>query len=159
MNPAPVIIKAENPDHYSAGLVLFKAYITSLDFDLSFQNIDQELQILPEMYGAPTGALLLVVYDNQYIGVAGIRRIENEFTCEVKRMYIRPEYQGKGMGKELMSKIMEVAREMNYRKIKLDTHAVKMPHAVKLYEASGFRQVAPYNYNPHPGTVFFERDL
>ena len=153
------IIQATTPEHYFAAATIFKEYAESLDFTLSFQSFDDELTILPVMYGAPTGTLLLVEDDGTYIGAVGLRQIENETTCEVKRMYIRPGYQGKGIGKALMSSVIEVARSLNYKIIKLDTLGPKMPAAVGLYQSFGFKETTPYNFNPYEGVLYFEREL
>ena len=153
------IIEATNESQYHSGAMLFKEYAGSLDFDLCFQNFDDELTILPEMYGAPTGALFLVIDGDELIGVAGLRRIENDHTCEVKRMYIRPGHQGKGIGKQLMQRILEKAVYYGYKKIKLDTLGTKMPAAVRLYQSFDFIETMPYNYNPHDGVLYFEKVL
>ena len=153
------IIQANTPEHYNAGAAIFKEYAKSLDFTLSFQSFDDELTILPVMYGSPTGALLLVEDDGIYVGAVGLRQIENETTCEVKRMYIRPGYQGKGIGKALMTSVIEAARSMNYKTIKLDTLGPKMPAAVGLYQSFGFKETTPYNFNPYEGVLYFEREL
>jgi len=150
------IIQATTPAQYETGAELFKEYAGSLDFTLCFQSFDEELKILSQMYGPPTGALLLVETAGQYIGAVGLRRIENDLTCEVKRMYIRPGYQGKGIGKALMEKVLETAGILNYQVIKLDTLS-KMHAAVSLYRSFGFVETQPYNYNPHAGVLYFER--
>ncbi|TDE18733.1 GNAT family N-acetyltransferase [Dyadobacter psychrotolerans] len=152
------IVKATTPEQYEAGALLFKDYADSLDFTLSFQSFDNELTILPVMYGPPTGALLLVEDDALYVGAVGLRQIENAETCEVKRMYIRPEYQGKGVGKMLMQSAINEAKAINYKTVKLDTLA-KMTPAVGLYKSFGFLETKPYNYNPYSDVLYFEKDL
>ncbi|MCE6992416.1 GNAT family N-acetyltransferase [Dyadobacter sp. CY323] len=153
------IIQANTPLHYEAAADLFREYADSLDFTLSFQSFENELTILPDMYGPPTGALFLLEYADAFIGVAGLRRIENDTTCEVKRMYIRPGYQGKGLGKSLLSEIIGTAEALNYKLIKLDTLGPKMPAAVRLYQSFGFKETKPYNFNPHEGVLYFEKEL
>ena len=153
------IIQASTDDHYKAGALLFKEYADSLDFALSFQSFEDELTILPKMYGKPSGALFLVEMDENYVGAVGLRQIENESTCEVKRMYIRPAYQGKGIGKALMQQVLDAATGLNYKTIKLDTLGPKMPAAVGLYQSFGFKETAPYNYNPYEGVLYFEKKL
>ena len=153
------IINASTPDDYQAGAVLFREYANSLDFTLCFQNFDDELTILPKMYGAPAGALLLAKFEADYIGVVGLRQIENEWTCEVKRMYIQPAFQGKGIGKALMDAVIKMAESLDYKTIKLDTLGPKMPAAVGLYKSFGFVETRPYNYNPYDGVLYFEKQL
>jgi len=152
------IIKATTPALYQAGAQLFREYADSLDFALSYQNFDDELLILPVMYGAPTGALFLVEAGNTFIGAVGLRRIENDFTCEVKRMYIRPGYQGQGIGKALMSALIAEAGALGYTTIKLDT-LDKMTAALHLYKSFGFKETTPYNISPLENVLFFEREL
>jgi len=153
------VIKAVTSEEYRAGAILFKEYADSLDFTLSFQSFEDELNILPKMYGQPTGALLLAKSNGEYIGAVGLRQIENETTCEVKRMYIRPGYQGKGIGKMLMETLLEEAKMMHYQTVKLDTLGPKMPAAVGLYQSFGFKETTPYNYNPYEGVLYFEKQI
>ena len=153
------IFQASTDEHYKTGATLFREYADSLDFALSFQSFEDELTILPKMYGKPKGALFLVEANGAFIGAVGLRQIENEYTCEVKRMYIRPNYQGKGIGKTLLQRVVEAAMEMNYKTIKLDTLGSKMPVAVGLYKSFGFKETAPYNYNPYDGVLYFEKSL
>ena len=153
------IIEASKATEYAAALELFKEYMASLDFDLGFQNIDHELTILPTMYGPPSGVLLLVQAEGDFVGCAALRRIENATTCELKRMFLRPTYRGHGMGKGLMEKLLVAARALGYTTMKLDTIGYKMPWAVGLYESYGFRETTPYNHNPHAGVMYFERQL
>ena len=153
------IIEATTADDYRAAVGLFNEYIASLDFELDFQNVDHELTILPTMYGPPTGRLFLVQTEGTFVGGAALRRIENDTTCELKRMYLRPEYRGQGIGKAIMEKSIEAARSLGYTVMKLDTIGYKMPWAVKLYESYGFRETAPYNHNPHAGVLYFEREI
>jgi putative acetyltransferase len=153
------IIEASAPEEYRAAVGLFNEYIASLDFNLDFQNVDHELTILPTMYGPPTGRLFLVQDGGTFVGCAALRRIENDTTCELKRMYLRPVYRGLGIGKAIMEKAIESARGLSYTVMKLDTIGYKMPWAVKLYESYGFRETTPYNHNPHKGVLYFEREI
>ncbi len=153
------IIEASKAADYAAAFGLFKEYIASLDFDLGFQNIDHELTILPTMYGPPHGVLLLVEVEGTFVGCAALRQIENNTTCELKRMYLRPRYRGLGIGKAIMDKSLNAARKLGYTTVKLDTIGYKMPWAVGLYKAFGFRETTPYNHNPYAGVIYFERQL
>lgn len=153
------IMEATTADDYRAAVGLFNEYIASLDFDLNFQNVDHELTILPTMYGPPTGRLFLVRAEGTFVGCAALRRIENDTTCELKRMYLRPVCRGLGIGKAIMERSIECARSLGYIIMKLDTIGYKMPWAVKLYESYGFRETTPYNHNPHEGVLYFEREI
>jgi GNAT superfamily N-acetyltransferase len=153
------IIQAATEEHYKAAVLLFKAYADSLDFTLSFQSFDDELTILPVMYGGTSGGLLLVETGGDFVGAVGLRQIENNFTCEVKRMYIQPAYQGKGIGKALLASVLDLAKTLNYKIVKLDTLGPKMPAAVALYKSFGFVETTPYNFNPYPGVLYFEKPI
>lgn len=153
------IIEASTAEEYKAAVGLFNEYIASLDFDLDFQHVDHELTILPTMYGPPSGRLFLVRAKGTFVGCAALRRIENDTTCELKRMYLQPACRGLGIGKAIMEKSIAVARSLGYITMKLDTIGYKMPWAVKLYESYGFRETAPYNHNPHAGVLYFEREI
>jgi putative acetyltransferase len=151
--------EASTTEEYVAAIELFNEYVLSLDFDLSFQNVDEELTILPVMYGPPSGRLYLVESDGIYVGCAGLRRIENETTCELKRMSIKPTHRQLGIARAIMELAIQTARELGYKTMKLDTIGYKMPVAVKLYTSFGFRETTPYNFNPHNGVLYFERKL
>ena len=153
------VTEASTAEEYKAAVGLFNEYIASLDFDLDFQNVDHELTILPTMYGPPTGRLFLVRAEGAFVGCAALRRIENDTTCELKRMYLRPACRGLGIGKTIMEKSMVCARSLGYITMKLDTIGYKMPWAVKLYKSYGFRETTPYNHNPHEGVLYFEREI
>lgn len=153
------IIEATKQEDYLAAIELFKEYVASLDFDLSFQNFDEELTMMPMMYGSQNGKLFLVQSGGNYVGCAGLRRIENNTTCELKRMYIKPAYRQLGVGKAIMRLAIDNARAMGYKVMKLDTIGYKMPLAVKLYKSFGFKETTAYNYNPHDGVVYFKLKL
>lgn len=151
--------QASTREEYLAAIELFREYVASLDFDLSFQNVDEELTILPIMYGPPTGGLYLVESNDGFVGCAGLRQIENETTCELKRMYIKPSHRQMGIAGAILKQAIEDARSMGYTCMKLDTIGYKMPLAVRLYTSFGFKVTEPYNHNPHEGVVYFEKDL
>jgi GNAT superfamily N-acetyltransferase len=153
------IVEARTSRQYRSAMRLFAEYAASLDFDLQFQRFDDELKQLPEMYGPPRGLLLLVKDRGRYIGAVGLRNIENPHTCEVKRMYLRPAYRGRGIGAVLLQSLLAGAKQMGYSTVKLDTIGYKMPSAVRLYTAFGFEPTAPYNYNPYEGVLYFEKKL
>lgn len=153
------IVEAHSSRQYRSAMRLFVEYAASLDFDLQFQQFDAELQQLPAMYGSPHGVLLLVRDRQRYVGAVGLRNIENPHTCEVKRMYLRPAYRGKGIGAALLQQLLIHAKQMGYSTIKLDTLGYKMPAAVRLYTSFGFEPTDPYNYNPYEGVLYFEKKL
>lgn len=142
---------------YTTAKELFLEYAASLGFDLCFQGFDKELETLTQQYGKPAGGILLLEAGEKAVGCAAVRKFDNE-TGELKRMYIRPAYRGKGQGRPLLHKAIALAKELGYKKLRLDTLPT-MEAAGKLYRETGFQPIAPYNYNPHEGVRYFELDL
>lgn len=148
---------ATSNEEYEAAKQLFTEYATSINIDLDFQQFDKELQTLKTMYGPPSGGIILAKQDEHFIGCVGIRKI-NETVGEMKRMYLKPEHQNKGLGKILLGKAIGLARACNYSKIRLDT-LNEMVSAIALYKKAGFYEIKPYYFNPIPTAVYFERKL
>lgn len=151
------IIVARTSEHYHETVELFKEYAVSLGIDLQFQKFDNELHILPTMYGPPVGELWLVEEDGNFVGCAALRKLE-EGICELKRMYIRPSYRGKRWGQELMDVALQTAQSLGYYTMRLDS-LQRLEAAVKLYTSYGFQQISPYNFNPEADVVYFEKKL
>ena len=151
------ITVARTSEHYLAAIGLFKEYAEGLGIDLTFQKFDNELQILPSMYGPPAGELWLVQDGDHFIGCAALRQL-NVHTCELKRMFIRPAYRGLHLGRKLMEIALVTAHELGYHFMKLDSLR-RLEPAVKLYLSYGFEEIAPYNYNPEADVVYFEKKL
>jgi putative acetyltransferase len=136
---------------------LFEEYAQSLDFQLCFQNFQAELENLPGDYAPPAGCLLLAYYENNIAGCVAMRQLGEEI-CELKRMYVRPVYRRRGLGRKLAELIINNARQSGYRKIRLDTIAT-MTEAIGLYRSLGFEEIDKYRDNPVAGARFFELDL
>jgi len=136
---------------------LFREYADGLDVDLSYQDFEAELATLPGKYEAPTGRLLLAWNDTQPVGCVALRALDGA-SCEIKRLYVRPQSRGQELGRRLVERICQEAREAAYSRIYLDTLA-SMKAAIKLYVALGFKPVGPYVFNPIPGAVFLAREL
>jgi ribosomal protein S18 acetylase RimI-like enzyme len=137
---------------------LFTEYAHSLSFDLCFQDFEAELRSLPGEYGAPDGVLLLARDGSKAVGCVALRRIDEQ-TCEMKRLYVRPEARHRRLGYALATKLIDAARERGYRSMKLDTIASSMGAAIALYRSLGFKETAPYRPNPIDGALFFELEL
>ena len=137
--------------------LLFEEYRTGLGIDLCFQGFDEELAALPGCYGRPRGRLWLAMIGGEAAGCVGLRPFEGD-GCEMKRLYVRPTHRKKGVGQKLAAKTVEVAKELGYRKMYLDTLA-SMDDATRLYRALGFTETAAYTYNPLPGVLYFELSL
>ena len=136
---------------------LIKEYLTWIENDLSFQQIDKELATFPEKYEEPGGSFFIAKDGDTIVGCIGLRKIQNE-VCEMKRLYIKDKYKGIGLGKELIITIIEEAKKKGYRKMRLDT-LPKMKAALKLYKEFGFYQIEQYIENPIVGAVFMEKIL
>ena len=137
---------------------LFREYEARLGIDLCFQGFENELANLPGKYAPPTGRVFLISAENQPAGCIALRKIADG-VCEMKRLYVRANFRGLGLGKMLIEKIITEAKSAGYEKMRLDTLPDKMPEAVKLYESYGFREILPYYENPHRETLFMELDL
>lgn len=153
----PKIIQVTTTDETEQARTLFAEYAASLGIDLSFQNFAEELQNLPGEYAAPHGALLLAFHDEQLAGCVALRPLEPGI-CEMKRLYVKPEFRRYGIGSALTTAVIERARELKYTRMRLDT-LPSMQRAQQLYRALGFVEIPPYRFNPIAGTVFLELRL
>ncbi|MGH9513261.1 MAG: GNAT family N-acetyltransferase [Terriglobales bacterium] len=137
---------------------LFLEYAQSLGFSLCFQNFDREVAELPGDYASPRGSLLIARYGAVPAGCVALHGLEPGI-CEMKRLYLRPQFRAKGLGRELAERIIADARSGGYKKMRLDTVEPKMRKAVALYSALGFREIGPYRPNPIEGAMYMELDL
>ena len=152
-----MIIRAAAPTDLDEIRRLFLEYVEWIGIDLSFQNFEAELAGLPGGYAPPQGRLLIALQDDRPAGCVALRPLEPD-TCEMKRLYIRPEFRGAGLGRQLVVAIVAEGRSIGYRRMRLDTLPI-MASAQKLYESLGFREIEPYRFNPVPGTRYLEADL
>ncbi len=148
---------AEGPRDLAHIRDLFLEYAASLNFDLCFQGFDEELANLPGAYGPPRGRLFLAEGRGGIAGGVGLRPLEAEI-CEMKRLYVRAQFRGLGIGRRLAEATIEAARAIGYRRMRLDTLA-SMAAANALYAALGFNEIPPYYDNPLTGALYFERQL
>ncbi|HEX5153955.1 MAG TPA: GNAT family N-acetyltransferase [Parafilimonas sp.] len=153
-----VLFKTATTDkEFEDGKNLFQQYANSLDLDLGFQDFSNELKLIDKQYNKPKGTLLLAYKNDIAIGCAGIREIDNN-TAELKRMYVEPEYRKYKIGARLLALAIEIAKELNYKSIRLDTLPT-MIRAQELYQSFGFYEIPSYRFNPVSGTVFMEKQL
>ena len=138
--------------------VLFEEYAAWLGFSLCFQNFDKELAELPGHYAPPHGRLLLAMENDQVAGCIALRRI-GDGIGEMKRLYVRPEFRGKGLGRMLTEAIIEAARDLGYQRLRLDTLPGKMDQAIAMYRSLGFKDIERYYNNPYEAAAFMELSL
>jgi ribosomal protein S18 acetylase RimI-like enzyme len=151
------LIQAHGVERIGQVRELFEEYKASLGVDLCFQSFDSELAGLPGDYAPPDGRLLLALDGDNAAGCVALRKIDDQ-TCEMKRLYVRPRFRGKGVGTSLIDAIFTEARGIGYKKMRLDT-LPEMHEAIILYRSLGFRPIAAYRHNPIPGALFFELNL
>jgi GNAT superfamily N-acetyltransferase len=162
--PVPSVVKiltfaqAESPAQVAQARELFLEYAQSLGFSLCFQNFDKELAELPGDYAPPDGRLLLAEYDGQLAACVALHKLEPG-VCEMKRLYLRPLFRGKGLGRALAERIIAEARQIGYQRMRLDTVEPVMKDAVAMYGKLGFEEVAPYRPNPVAGAMYMELKL
>jgi ribosomal protein S18 acetylase RimI-like enzyme len=138
--------------------LLFLEYAGSLNFSLCFQQFDQELRGLPGEYAPPEGRLILCEVDGRPAGCIALKKLE-EGICEMKRLYIRPEFRGRALGLKLVIHLIAEARSAGYSAMRLDTVSGIMDHAIALYRSVGFRNIPPYYVSPIANAVYLELDL
>ena len=152
------LVLPQDDAHIVVARELFLEYADWLGFDLCFQNFDEELTALPGYYAPPSGRLYLMKCDDAWAGCVGLRAFGDAGACEMKRLYIRPAFRGRHLGRMLAVKVIEDARQISYRCIYLDTIG-NMTQAITLYESLGFQRVAPYRHNPCEDAVYLRLEL
>jgi putative acetyltransferase len=148
----------ESPQEIASIRELFLEYAQSLGFSLCFQSFDQELADLPGDYAPPHGSLLLARHEKQPAGCVALHKLAPGI-CEMKRLYVRPQFRGNGLGRELAKKVIAEARQLGYKKLRLDTVEPVMNAAVTMYRQLGFREIPPYRQNPIEGALYMELQL
>ena len=136
---------------------LFREYAALLGVDLCFQGFEAELAGLPGKYAPPEGALLFAQEGQTVAGCVALRKLSGE-ACEMKRLFVRPPFQGRGIGRALAEQIIREGTRLGYRSMRLDT-LDRLKEAMSLYESLGFKRTQPYYPNPLPGVVYWELPL
>jgi putative acetyltransferase len=153
------IVKAETPAQVSTARQMIEEYAAWLELKLCFQGYEEEIQSLPGKYAPPSGRLLLALWDGRPAGVIALRPLEEPGVCEMKRLYVRPEFRGHQIGRILAERVIAEAAEIGYSRIRLDTILGKMDSAIAMYRTLGFAEIDPYYKTPVGETLFMELAL
>ena len=153
----PVPESATSPALVAEARALIEEYSRGIGFSLDFQDFARELESLPGEYAPPRGALFLARIGARYAGCVGLRPLD-EVTCEMKRLFVRPEFRDRGIGALLARHLVAEGRRLGYRRMRLDT-VPSMTAALGLYRRLGFREIPAYRYNPMSGAVYLELEL
>ena len=124
---------------------------------LSLQNYDEEVRHLEQKYGMPGGRLYLALWNGEPAGCIGLRRMDEE-NCEMKRLYVRPQYRDKHIGGKLVRQVIDDAKAIGYSHMLLDTFPF-LDSAIRMYRALGFYEIERYNDNPIEGCIYMKLDL
>lgn len=144
---------AINADDLACVKQLFKEYAEQLPVSLDFQDFNEELDSFPKGFKC----LLLARKEGQPIGAVGIKP-HNDKTCEMKRLFVKPHAQGRGLGKLLSMRLMLEAKKSGYTEMVLDS-LKRLKPAVALYQSLGFTEIEPYNFNPEDDVIYMRKDL
>jgi GNAT superfamily N-acetyltransferase len=155
--PSDVHIRLAADDDIESIRALWREYWTSFGLSDCFQDFASELPALPGPYAAPDGRLLIALCNGEPAGTAAFRRL-NDASCEAKRLYVRPEYRGRGIGKSLLNELIEQARTCGYRTMYGDT-LQSMRDALDMYRRYGFVEGPAYSEKPTPGAIYLRLDL
>jgi ribosomal protein S18 acetylase RimI-like enzyme len=155
------ILQAQTPEHINTARELIVEYATWVEFDLCFQGFEEEMRTLPGKYAPPEGRLLLALWDGRTAGVVALRPLADDGSglCEMKRLYVRPEFRGCGIGRILAERVIAEAAEAGYKRMRLDSISGKMERAIAMYRELGFRETEPYYNSPVGHTLFMELAL
>ena len=152
------IFQAQSAEDIETARELFEEYAAALNISLCFQDFDQEVSGLPGNYSPPAGRLLLAIQDGEVAGCIALRPLAGN-GCEMKRLYVRPQFRGRGLGGKLVAAVIDAAREIGYERMRLDTLPGKMDRAIAQYRSIGFQEIPPYYHNPVAGALFMELSL
>lgn len=151
------IVPAASATDIRAVQSLLMEYWNSFGFNLSFQGFGDEVAGLPGKYAPPTGRLALAIIDDNPAGCIALRQVD-ELRCEAKRLYVRDQFRGRGIARELLKWLISEARNAGYKQLVGDTMP-SMWQALEMYERLGFRRVEPYAADPTPGAIYLSLNL
>lgn len=140
------------PDDAAAVLAIWREYIVSPSVSLAYQDYETEFADLPGKYAQPDGRLLLAERTEMIDGCIGLRKVSATI-CEMKRLYVRPQARGLGLGMQLVIRLIDEARRAGYHEMRLDVLG-EFEQAQRLYTSLGFVPAEPVTFNPLPGTLF-----
>ncbi len=124
---------------------------------LKLQNYDHETENLEEKYGHPYGRLYIAFIDDNVAGCIALRKIDDD-NCELKRLYVKPQYRGKNIGGTLVKHIIKEAENIGYKHILLDTLPF-LNVAIDMYKKYGFYEIESYNNSPMDNLIYLKYDL
>ena len=151
------IVEPTSTSHIEGVRGLWVEYWDWLEFAPSFQDFENELKTFPGLYASPDGCILIALYGHELAGSVALRKL-NDNGCEMKRLYIRPAFRGKGIGIALAKAIVEEARKRRYAFMRLDTLPA-MKEAISIYRSLNFEEIGPYVDDPVPDAKYFELKL
>ena len=157
--PEARIVEAVGPEGIVLVRALFLEYAQSPVFALCFEGFGAELDGLPGEYATPRGRLLLAMAGDEAAGCVGLCPLPAAGACEIRRLYVRPAFRGRRLGRVLADAAIAAARDMGYQRIQLHTLPEAMAKAMEIYRRSGFTEIAPYQEVPVAGAVYFALDL
>ena len=153
------IVQAEASEQIATARELMLEYAATMNFSLCFQNFDDELRTLPGKYAPPAGRLLLGNWQGKTAGMVALRPLDEIGLCEMKRLFVRPEFRGKSFGRVLANQVIRQAVEIGYTRMRLDTIQGIMDPAIHMYRELGFREIPAYYVSPVRETLFMELAL
>lgn len=153
------IVQAETAEDLAIAREFMLEYAAWLNFELCFQGFEEELRTLPGKYAPPGGRLFLARWSGQPAGIGALRPLDESGVCEMKRLYVRPEFRGRSLGSAIAKSLIQEACAIGYKVMRLDTVPGKMDGAIALYRRLGFREINPYYSTPVKNTLFMELQL
>ena len=158
MSAGVTLGEAATASDLDAVRTLFAEYERWLGVDLCFQGFAEELRSLPGRYAPPRGRLLLARdADGAVAGVVGMWPLGDDI-CEMKRLFVRPTWRGRGLGRALAEAIVGIAADVGYLRMRLDT-LERLTEALDLYRSMEFEEINPYYHNPLGAVIYMEREL